>query len=222
MKNILLILEGNEEQTLYNIAKKDGFSKKFIVDAINANGSGNIPLLFQDYLSNPFYDLILCVYDVDNRAEDQDSPFSKTRKGLKNVLQKDEKVDGVSFCTNPNIIQFFLLGADKLENVKLTSTSKAVNSKILHKYWNEIGRNQDKKYDAREWQLKIIVDSYVYDSTYPYSYSTLLENAKQLPLDYKKKLPGSNLPLLLDALKTGDENYIQDLINKQKIDKGDY
>ncbi len=210
MLNILLILEGNEEQTLYDIAEKNGFSEKFNVKSINAEGFGNIPFLYQYYLSDDYYDLILCVYDVDNRIEEKKSPYNQIREGLYEILLDYEKIDTASFCTNPNIIQFFLLGADKLENVKLTSTSKTTNSKILHKYWDKIGR-RDKDYDARKWQLKIIEDSYEYGE---YSYSTLLENAKELPLDYKNNLPGSNLLPLLVALKNGDEKYIKSLINK--------
>lgn len=209
MLNILLILEGNEEQRLYNIAKICGFSEKFNVKSVNAEGFGNIPFLYQYYLSDDYYDLILCIYDVDNRIKDQNSPYNHVRKGLNDILLDDEKVNSASFCTNPNIIQFFLLGADKLENVKLTSTFKSINSKILHKYWDEIGRNKD--YDASEWQLKVIEDSYKYGK---YSYLTLLENAEELPLDYKTNLPGSNLWPLLKALNNGDEKYIKSLIDK--------
>lgn len=215
MLNILLILEGNEEQTLYNIAKNDGFSEKFNVEVINAKGFGNIPYYYQSFLSYDYYDLILCIYDVDNKIKDQNSPYNQIRKNLNKIILDDKKVDAISFCTNPNIVQIFLLGADKLENVKLVSTSKTANSPILHKYWTQIGENKD--YDAKDWQLKIIEDSYVYNK---YSYSVLLENSKELPLDYKNSLPGSNLQPLLIALKDGNEEYINDLI--EKIDKGDY
>ena len=36
------------------------------------------------------------------------------RSALKEVLLSDDRVDAVSVCTNPNVAQFFLLGADKL------------------------------------------------------------------------------------------------------------
>lgn len=175
MINILLILEGNEEETLFNIAKNNGFSNKFNVTFINAKGFGNVPLFYQANISNPYYDLILCVYDVDNKVFEKESPYNKIRNVLKNILLSDEKVDAVSICTNPNILQFLLLGADKLQNVKLISTSKALNTSIIHKYWNEIGLN--KEYDAKKWQLDIIENSYKYEI---YQYSTLLENAKEL------------------------------------------
>ena len=210
MYNILLILEGNEEQTLFNIAKHDGFCDKFNVVLENAEGYGNIQYLYQYYISEQYFDLVLCVYDVDNRIEEKDSPYNQTRAGLYETLQDDLKVDYVSLCTNPNIIQFFLLGAAKLENVELKSTSKNINSKIIHKYWEKIGKT--KEYDAKEWQLKIIEESYIYND---YKYSTLLENSKELPIDYKNNLPGSNLGPLLIALKIGDEDFIKDLIDKQ-------
>ena len=65
MYNILLILEGNEEQTLFNIAAHDGFSDKFNVVIENAEGYGNIQYLYQYYISEQYYDLVLFVYDVD-------------------------------------------------------------------------------------------------------------------------------------------------------------
>lgn len=76
MYNILLILEGNEEQTLFNIAEHDGFCDKFNVVLENAEGYGNIQYLYQYYISEQYFDLVLCVYDVDNRIEEKDSPYN--------------------------------------------------------------------------------------------------------------------------------------------------
>lgn len=214
MINIAIIYEGNEEKTFFNIVENNGISNKFNVKFINANGFGNIPIYYQAEISIPYFDLVVCVYDVDGKIDDMNSPYNIVRKGLKEILQSDEKVDSISFCTNPNILQFLLLGVDLLENVKLTSTSKKKNTQLITKYWKQIGSK--KSYDASEWQLKIIEDSYIYGD---YKYETILINAKDLDVDYKNNIPSSNLLGLLLALINGNEKFINDLIKKININE---
>ena len=140
--NVLLILEGNEEKLLYEIAKNKGFAENLRVFPINAEGSGRIPAYFQAAISDEYYDAIFCLYDVDNKINEKNSPYNNVRNNLKKILQDDKRVDAVSICTNPNILQFFLLGVDKLENVKLTKTGKESNTEILHKYWSKLGNKK--------------------------------------------------------------------------------
>ena len=73
-----------------------------------------------------------------------------------------------------------------------------------------------KSYDASEWQLKIIEDSYIYGD---YKYETILINAKDLDVDYKNNIPSSNLLGLLLALINGNEKFINDLIKKININE---
>ena len=209
-KNILVLLEGSEEETLFEIAEHDGFAECFNVFYENVGGCGNIAPYFQSEMSDEFYDCIVCVYDVDNRIDINDSAYNLTRNALKKILLEDENVDNVSFCTNPNTLQFFLLGADKLENVKILDTSKSANTDLLHKYWEKLGNKKD--YDADEWQLEIIKNSFIYDE-YNYTYGNMLKNAEELELDYKNKNPASNLLPLLVALKTGNLDFF---INAEK------
>lgn len=213
--NVLILVEGSEEEILFDIAKNDGFSGNINVVYINVGGHGNIAPYFQSEISNDFYDCIICVYDVDNRIDESDSPYSLTRNALKEILLVDEKVDDVSFCTNPNIVQFFLLGADKLDNVKMFCTSKTINTELLNKYWKKIGNKKD--YDAESWQLKIIKDSFIYDE-YDYTYDTLLKNSEELNTDYKKCVPASNLLPLLKALKNGDCGFFAKIQKAKDIE----
>lgn len=107
-------------------------------------------------------------------------------------------VDAVSFCTNPNILQYFLLAMDGLPRVFLTGTSKAANTIYVHQYWEQIASNKtDEKgrktksfYDASKWQLDIMKYSVIND---PRRYSDLLSNAEKLSQNYKEELPGGNL-----------------------------
>lgn len=212
--NILLILEGSEEKTLYDIFQNKGFSNKFVVRAENVEGSGNIAPYFQSEISNEYYDCIICVYDVDNKINEKDSPYNKVRSALKEVLLSDDRVDAVSVCTNPNVAQFFLLGADELSKVSLSSTSKTSNTTLLNKYWPKIGNK--KSYTAAAWQLDIIKNSFLYG---PYSIETLLVNAEELDLDYKQKNPASNLLPLFKALIDGDSDYFTKAIKAKEMEE---
>lgn len=80
------------------------------------------------------YDCIICVYGVDNRIEERDSPYNLARRQLISLFGEESIADAVSFCTNPNILQYFLLAADSLDKIALESSSKKVNSTLVHQY----------------------------------------------------------------------------------------
>lgn len=198
--NLLLILEGNEEETLFEILRPL-FSSKYNVILKNANSCSNVASYLHSNISNDYYDAIFCVYDVDDKANVLNSSFNLVRQSMKAILGSERNVNIVSICTNPNILQFILLGADILKNVSMTSTNKNLNSELVHKYWNQIGKN--KPYDAKQWQLSIIKESFQYNL---YNAKNIIKNAEDLSLDYRK-LPGSNLLPLLKALIEDDENF---------------
>lgn len=208
--NVHLILEGNEEECLFNIVKKYGVHENIDLTFQNAGGFGTVAAYYQSEMNSESHDCNLCVYDVDYRQSESESPYNHIQDQLLLILGEKEMVDKVSFCTNPNILQILLLGCDDIKQVKLMSGSKKDNTGIVHKYWDEIGRqkedNRTKYYDAKEWQLKIISDSYEYG---PYAYETLYKNCASIPKDYLKYEPGSNIFELLKALKEGDTDYFK-------------
>ena len=211
---IKIIAEGLEEYTFFDVVKELGTNENICLEIEDAGGAGNIPDLFLASLRSELYDCVFCVYDVDNKANELDSQFSKTRKMLLSVLGDEKLVNIVSVCTNPNILQFYLLAADTLSNVALSSGSKRANSPIVHKYWNEIANNKvddqghllKPEYVASNWQLEIMKYSIINGV---YSYENMLNNAASLSLDYFNCCPASNLLPLLLALKTGDMNYFK-------------
>lgn len=204
MVNVLLIVEGSEEAMLFDIVKEKGLNDKINLTIINAGSGSNIPIYYQDAISTGYYDYIFCVYDVDGKGTEQSSEFMTIKRGLFKILGDYAKVEECSFCTNPNILQIILLATNKLENVKLTNSSKKVNSDLVHSIWEKIGHK--KHYDASSWQLDIIKNSIIYG---PHSYDTLLENAKDLELDYINNMPGSNILKLLLFLKNNDNNFLK-------------
>ena len=87
MLNVLLIVEGSEEKTFFEIVKEHGIKNDVInLTIVNAEGAMKIPALFQDALSNDRYDAVYCVYDVDRRPHVNDSAFCTVKKKLKDVL----------------------------------------------------------------------------------------------------------------------------------------
>ena len=186
----------------------------FSLDCINAEGFGNIAPLFQDLYSFPTYQCVICVYDVDCRQLDSISPYQMTKAKLEMVLGSEASVRKVSFCTNPNFLQIYLLAKDELSNVRLTSTSKETNSPLVHSYWPEIGREvhhakgkiSTKHYDAISWQLRIMNGMFYSGKD---AYTPLLEHCRELSADYIHDCPGSNVPLLIRALLDGDVGFFE-------------
>lgn len=162
------------------------------------------------------YDCVICVYDVDNKANDSASPYNITKNKIKRFFGNEEVVNAVSFCTNPNILQLFLLIADTLENVSLKSTSKSTNSSLVHKYWKEIPDNKKDNvtiknkscYDASKWQLDIIKNSIIYET---YDYLDIFKHAIKLSKNYEKDIPSSNLLPLLIALRDGNLDFFKNI-----------
>lgn len=215
---IRLVLEGCEEETFFDLVQKLGVASNINLAYINARGFGNIAPIFQDLINNDEIDAVFAVYDVDYRYDELKSPFSIVQKQLKRILGSNSSVEAASLCTNPNILQMFLLGCDDLANVSLQKSSKTINSVMVNKYWPKIGRKKENEegwkvsndYKAVDWQLKIISDSFLYG---PYSYNTILENSAILPTDYLHDSPGGNLYPFLMALKRGDVSFFEKLSN---------
>ena len=108
MLKVLLIVEGNEEEAFFEVVKDHGLDKERIsLEIVNAQGSGNIAALFQDYLSDSGYDAVYCVYDVDNKPFEKKSSYREVREGLKKVLALEARIDSISICTNPNALLLF-------------------------------------------------------------------------------------------------------------------
>ena len=147
------------------------------------------------------YDAVYCVYDVDNKPFEKKSSYREVREGLKKVLALEARIDSISICTNPNALLLFLVGADSLEKISRDiSGVKARDTAVVHRYWDEIGRSEEKKYKAAKWQLQTMKTSY----EWKYAYDDMLKNAEGLSMDYVHESPASNVLPLLRSLKDGN------------------
>ncbi len=215
--SIQLVVEGNEEEYFFKIVEAKGLSGKISLSVKNAGGFGNIASYYQSYISNDEIDAVFAVYDVDYRQNEEDSPFRTVRKQLLEILGYENSVNAASLCTNPNILQLFLLAKDTLDKVALKQTSKKYNTKFVRKYWPEIGKEKTNcngldntnYYDAKIWQLELIKDDLLNSS-----YQNLLNNLECLPTEYICNNPGGNLKPFLIALKDGDIEFFKNLSKK--------
>lgn len=206
-------MEGKEEEAFFDVVKMFGVHPDFELTIKCANGYGNIDSLYQFLLPDQSFDCILCVYDVDYRQNEPSSPYRSVRSKLYRLLGDEKAVDAISICMNPNILQAFLLGCGEMDEVSLKTSSKRENTPIIHRYWDEIGRERQNEvgqkisspYEASAWQLKRMKESFEYGE---YSYETLLGNMVKLSLDYLSfDHPGGNILPLLLALRNGDFGY---------------
>lgn len=215
--HVHLILEGNEEEAFFTIVKEMGLNPKIELTWKNANGAQKIAAQYQDAISEEEFDCVLCVYDVDYKMHDDKSSFSITRSQLLEVTGSKEAVSSISYCTNPNILLWFLIGRDIYKNVCEIDSVKGKNTELIHKYFPAIGKSNGnkplKKYDASAWQLREFVNYYIYNEN---SYEYLISNAAEIPLVVDNSVPSSNMLKLLKALKNGNVDFF-DGINK-KID----
>ena len=222
--NVCIILEGNEEYQFFQTMKLSGaISSNIALLNIDAGGFGRVAPYFQDYLAIELFDCVVCVYDVDYRQAESGSPYQNIREGLLKILGNEEAVNAVSFCTNPNFLQIYLLSKKPLNEVCLTQTSKKMNTEYVHLCWPDIakekkkedGTDQTKGYDATEWQLRLM-NTHFYESSE--SYQALLENCQCLPKDYLFcDSPGSNAPNLIRALLEGDTKFFKAI--RSKVDE---
>lgn len=213
--NICIIGEGNEEHAFFQTIKDSGVLHPSLdLYCVNAGGFGSVAPLFQDYFSDSLFDCVVCVYDVDYRAMDPSSPYHVARDGLKKVLDREEAVDAVSFCTNPNFLQIYMLAVKRLCEVSLTSTSKETNTPLVHECWPTIAKPKSsgtKGYDATDWQLREMNAAFYQGAQ---MYQRLLRHCEELSENYLTNEPGSNVPSLISALLSGDIRFFEN-INKK-------
>lgn len=83
---IKCVLEGFEENTLFELVEKYGVSDKIELAYKNAEGGGNVGAYFYDYYSSGDYDLVLCVYDVDYSKDDSKKMYLRIYNDLLEMI----------------------------------------------------------------------------------------------------------------------------------------
>jgi len=208
---IHFLLEGNEEESLFNIINKFGIGENIDVSYHNCNGGGRMPAIYQYELQSGNYDIIYCVYDVDYSNEDKNSMFSKIQKGLLRTLGNKDDVNKISLCTNPNILLILLCGyTNDINELKDISKNKSKNTDLIKKYCS-LSFNK-KEYDASKWQLELIEYDYFYTNVA--SYDKIINKLETLNNNYLGKEIGSNIILVLKAIKENNVSFFEKIISE--------
>ena len=211
---IHFIIEGQiEEKKLFELIEEQGQNKKIEISYKESKGSGNIAAYFQNELGSENYDLVYCVYDVDDKINDLKSAYNRTRNQLIKVLGSEKKVDEVSLCTNPNILLLILLPYDCPNNLQNLTPSKGSNTTLIKKYCPKIGNKQE--YDGHEWQVDLIVNGWCDRKK---AYERIIDSEPYLSKNYKKDKIASNLVTVLKEIKEENIAYFEKVI---KIIKGE-
>ncbi len=211
-----LIVEGFEEEKFFEVVRAFGVNENIKLTVQNADGAHKIGGKYQDAISNDEYDIVLCVYDVDYKYSIKDSAFNYVMNELVEITGCSLDAMKISYCNNPNILIWFLVGTEKVSDMEFVYASKPKNTKALHNHWEEIGKGIEKDttyktYEARDYQLNIMRDSYLYGH---YSYDKILSNGVEFDTDLKSSSMSSTMYKLLEALKIGDKKYFESLKEK--------
>lgn len=204
-KRIHFVLEGNEENTLFEIIEEFSVMENIKMTYKNANGGGNVPSYYQAALASDNYDFIYCVYDVDYSPNDEKEMYKRIRKGLYKVLGDEKEIDKVSLCINPNALLIILLGYDKLSALTGIKSDKKQNTALINKYCPKIGNKKD--YDASKWQLEIFKHDYIYSKNA--SIDKILEALDEINMNYEDNEVGSNLLPVIEALINDDYSFFE-------------
>lgn len=203
------VLEGNEEETLFELLEYFYKGINLEITYINCGGYGNIAPFYYDAYSSENYDLVLCVYDVDYDYEPSDSPFNQIRTELGRILGNDKRVNNISLCNNPNGLLIILLGYDTVDKFQNMHKGKSKNTDLIHKYCEKIGNK--KKYDASDWQLNLLKQDY-YDGKA--SFKKILENQNEISEKYQSKNISSNIIPFIRAILDDNVEYFNQIIKK--------
>ena len=202
---IHFVLEGNEENTLFEIIEELYVMENIKMTYKNSNGGGNIPSYYQAALASDNYDFIYCVYDVDYSPNDEKAMYKRIRNGLYKVLGDEKEIDNVSLCINPNTLLIILLGYDELSALIGIKSDKKQNTALINKYCPKIGNKKD--YDASRWQLDIFKDDYIYSKKA--SIDKILEALDEINMNYEDNGVGSNLLPVIEALIKDDYSFFE-------------
>jgi hypothetical protein len=198
--SIHFVCEGAEEECLIrSLLNISFFSNNYNVSLENAEGAGNVPILFDQTFSSSQYDAIIVVVDVDGLKTDK---FPLLEAKISDTL--GFSANQVTFFTNPCTFQLFL--ASKCGEV-LTGKAKSLVTLLFHKYWDKKGK---KEYEARTYQLEMVY--YSFDRI---GAENMMSRISKYSTDYHF-LPSTSAFHILSNMKNGDSSWAEELLNKEE------
>ena len=195
---IKILCEGLEEYKY--IKKLLGFPGIFsdiyyFYEPTNCKGITKIFPRYQDLFTKNFYEVILIFCDADRNSKD----FQDLCLKIDNCMFGGKKVsEKIVMFVNPVTLQVVL---SHLKKVKLVSSSKATNEKIVEELTGI--KNYRGHEDQIDEMLKLIKLS---------TYETMKENISSLP-QILDKCPSTNFIEFLSRFENNDPGWINDIYN---------
>ena len=127
-KKICIICEGYEEfDYIETLKNKAVFSEKYNFIAINSKSINTIMARYQERYQSASYSLVLIFCDTDKGPSDK---YKEIKQKI-NEFHGEDVADDIVIFGNPCTMQIII---SHFADIKLTSQSKAINSKYIKQY----------------------------------------------------------------------------------------
>jgi hypothetical protein len=190
--HILLICEGNEEERyIVRLLQLGAFSESYLLETRNASGAYNIPALFQDALSDYYFDAIFAMFDVDNPRH---YAYDAVTKGLAEILGASASLYP-QVHTNPCTMQLMLLHVGM---IKIDTSDKTLLTPIIQHSWPAV----KDIYQAHAYQLSAIAEALNLDNYGQMKQRLLLIGTEPLVC------PSSNFGSFIQKLENPDSSWV--------------
>ena len=194
---VCIICEGDEEyEYLDKLISLDVWNENYKFTLENAEGNGNIPARYQDKYQNGSYDVVLVFCDTDRKPYEQ---YVDIKRKINEFHGVENAADKVVIYGNPCTMQIIL---SHFAVIKLTSQSKAINSKYIKEY---IGIDN---YKATENQRKEL-----FSKIKRSNYEQMKKNVAKLSTN-DNVASSTNILKFIGRFEDDDESWI-DEINKR-------
>ncbi len=191
--HILLICEGNEEERyVVRLMQLGLFSSSYLLETRNAAGAYNIPALFQDALSDYYFDSIFAMFDVDNPKH---YAYEGVTRGLAKILGSASSYPQVH--TNPCTMQLMLLHVGM---IKIDTSDKTLLTPIIRHCWPKI----KDVYQAHSYQLDAIMEAIS-----PVNYGKMRQRLLLIGTE-SLECPSSNFGSFLKKLESSDTSWVEE------------
>lgn len=195
-KKICIICEGYEELDYIEALKnKAPFSKKYDFITINAKSINTIISRYQEKYQSDSYSLVLIFCDTDKGPSEK---YKEIKQKI-NDFHGANVADDIVIFGNPCTMQIIL---SHFAEIKLTSQSKAVNSKYIEEY---VGIDNYKATDEQRKEL--------FGKIKRSNYETMKENVAKLPT-VDNVTSSTNILKFVEKFESDDESWIEEINRK--------
>lgn len=195
-RRICIICEGFEEIDYLNVLiKKAIFSNRYDFVLVNSKSINSISTIYKARYQSNSYDLVLVFCDTDKYPS---VSYNKLKDEI-NKFHDNNVADDIVIFGNPCTMQIIL---SHFAEIKLTSQSKAINSKFIEKFTGI------KNYKATDEQRRELFSHIKRDN-----YEFMKENVGNLSSD-DSDLSSTNILKFVNYFEDNDDIWIDEINDK--------